>query len=96
MLVITGEIWVNNVRILKWRVEGQGLIIALEDYLFREEVSKEIGMEMVEEVLTIEELRHVIPDVQQLLVGQPVAQLHAEHVGCGRRPVRILLRSQAS
>ena len=37
-----GELWVNDVRIVAWKTEGQALIIALEDYLFKQEVEQEV------------------------------------------------------
>ena len=37
-----GEIWVNDVRVVAWQTEGQALIIALEDYLFKQEVEQEV------------------------------------------------------
>ena len=44
-----GELWVNDVKIVAWRTEGQALIIALEDYLFKQEVDEEVkNLETVE------------------------------------------------
>ena len=37
-----GEIWVNNVKIVAWKQEGKAFIIALEDYLFKQEVKQEV------------------------------------------------------
>ena len=37
-----GELWVNDVKIVAWRTEGQALIIALDDYLFKQEVNEEV------------------------------------------------------
>ena len=37
-----GELWVNDVRIVAWRTEGKALIIALEDYLFKQAVEQEV------------------------------------------------------
>jgi len=40
-----GELWVNDARIVAWKEEGNALIIALEDYLFKTEVQQEVGIE---------------------------------------------------
>ena len=37
-----GEIYVNNVKIVAWKKEGKALIIALDDYLFKQEVKQEV------------------------------------------------------
>ena len=37
-----GELWVNNVKIVAWKTEGKALIIAMEDYLFKQEVAEEV------------------------------------------------------
>ena len=44
-----GELWVNDARIVAWKEEGNALIIALEDYLFKREVQKEVGVEEFED-----------------------------------------------
>ena len=44
-----GELWVNDVKIVAWRTEGQALIIALDDYLFKQEVNEEVkNLEIVD------------------------------------------------
>merc|ERR1712038_2194190 len=46
-----GELWVNNVKIVAWKTEGKALIIAMEDYLFKQEVEQEVKhLTQVEEV----------------------------------------------
>jgi len=40
-----GEILVNDVKIVAWKTEGKALIIALEDYLFKQEVQQEVGID---------------------------------------------------
>merc|ERR1711936_112370 len=37
-----GELWVNDVKIVAWKTEGRALIIAMEDYLFKQEVEEEV------------------------------------------------------
>ena len=37
-----GELWVNDVKIVAWKTEGKALIIAMEDYLFKQEVEEEV------------------------------------------------------
>ena len=39
----------NDVRIVAWKSEGKALIIALEDYLFKQEVQQEVGIEDFED-----------------------------------------------
>jgi len=50
-----GELWVNDARIVAWKEEGNALIIALEDYLFKREVQKEVGVEEYEDYENDEE-----------------------------------------
>ena len=50
-----GELWVNDARIVAWKEEGNALIIALEDYLFKREVQKEVGVEEYEDYENYEE-----------------------------------------
>ena len=46
-----GELWVNDVKIVAWKTEGRALIIAMEDYLFKQEVEEEVKhLTEVEEV----------------------------------------------
>ena len=46
-----GELWVNDVKIVAWKTEGRALIIAMEDYLFKQEVEQEVKhLTQVEEV----------------------------------------------
>ena len=44
-MIYLGELWVNDARIVAWKEEGNALIIALEDYLFKTEVQQEVGIE---------------------------------------------------
>ena len=44
-MIIAGEIWVNDVKIIGWEKTGNALIIVLEDYLFKQEVSQQIGVD---------------------------------------------------
>ena len=37
-----GELWVNDVKVVAWRQEGSALIVALEDYLFKQEIEQEV------------------------------------------------------
>ena len=45
LMIYLGELWVNDARIVAWKEEGNALIIALEDYLFKTEVQQEVGIE---------------------------------------------------
>ena len=49
LYIILGELWVNDARIVAWKEEGNALIIALEDYLFKTEVQQEVGIEEFED-----------------------------------------------
>jgi len=50
-----GELWVNDARIVAWKEEGNALIIALEDYLFKQEVQQEVGIEDFNEEFDLSE-----------------------------------------
>ena len=45
----------NDARIVAWKEEGNALIIALEDYLFKREVQQEVGIDEFEDYGTDEE-----------------------------------------
>ena len=52
---MSGELWVNDARIVAWKEEGNALIIALEDYLFKREVQQEVGIEDFNEKFDLSE-----------------------------------------
>ena len=75
-----GELWVNDVKIVAWKTEGRALIIAMEDYLFKQEVEEEVKhlteeLEKVEVVEVVEEEFPVEPEVEQVEVEEVEAEV---------------------
>ena len=66
-----GELWVNDARIVAWKEEGNALIIALEDYLFKREVQKEVGVEEFEN-------HEIDKDFQKSKIGESEQQVPRE------------------
>ena len=57
MHIFLGELWVNDARIVAWKEEGKALIIALEDYLFKQEVELEVGHDSIDEEFAVNEMK---------------------------------------
>ena len=62
-----GQLWANKVKITAWQKEDKALIVVLDDFLFKEELEKEIA---TEEFFVTDEIPNSVDEKEKLVVSE--------------------------